>query len=236
MARTRNIRPGFFSNELLGDLHPLTRLLFAGTWTLADREGRLLDRPKKIKAEVLPYDNHNPDKALAQLADCGFIIRYEVDGERYIQVANWRKHQHPHPREEVSKIRPPEGYASDAGANPGDSIQDDESRPLGAPPDTDPAGLVAFPSRSFNAPNGAETPPTPPDEQGGQQTRRRTRRRSEPEPKTPRRVSPEDAMQLGCSDHADHWTAGCDSCVSRRDASIAASRDFLQAVLNGSHR
>ena len=40
MARSRNIKPGFFSNEHLAELDFATRLLFIGMWTEADREGR----------------------------------------------------------------------------------------------------------------------------------------------------------------------------------------------------
>jgi hypothetical protein len=49
MARSRNIKPGFFTNDELAECHPLGRLLFAGLWTIADKEGRLDDRPKKLK-------------------------------------------------------------------------------------------------------------------------------------------------------------------------------------------
>ena len=49
MARARNIKPGFFKNEFLAEMPCEVRLLFIGLWTLADREGRLEDRPKRIK-------------------------------------------------------------------------------------------------------------------------------------------------------------------------------------------
>ena len=61
MARARNIKPGFFDNEILGELPALTRLLFIGLWCLADREGRLQDRPKRIKKELLGYDDVTAD-------------------------------------------------------------------------------------------------------------------------------------------------------------------------------
>jgi hypothetical protein len=48
MARSRNIKPGFFTNDELAECHPLGRLLFAGLWTIADKRG-LDDRPKKLK-------------------------------------------------------------------------------------------------------------------------------------------------------------------------------------------
>ena len=69
MARSRNIKPGFFLNDELAECDPLARLLFAGLWCIADREGRLEDRPKRIKAEVLPYDDCDVDELLNQLAE-----------------------------------------------------------------------------------------------------------------------------------------------------------------------
>ena len=107
MARSRNIKPGFFLNDKLAECDPLARLLFAGLWCIADREGRLEDRPKRIKAEILPYDDCDVDKLLNQLAKQGFIIRYEIDDKRYIQISNFLKHQNPHIKEAASTIPPP---------------------------------------------------------------------------------------------------------------------------------
>lgn len=108
MARSRNIKPGFFLNDKLADVEPLGRILFAGLWCIADRKGRLEDRPRRIKAEVLPYDNCDLDDLLNQLVKHGFIIRYEVDGEAYIQVTNFMKHQNPHKNERDSEIPAPD--------------------------------------------------------------------------------------------------------------------------------
>jgi len=36
MARSRNIKPGFFSNEHLAEVDFATRLLFIGMWAEAD--------------------------------------------------------------------------------------------------------------------------------------------------------------------------------------------------------
>ncbi|MDI9733891.1 hypothetical protein QM259_16735 [Acinetobacter baumannii] len=52
MARSRNIKPSFFMNEDIIELPFEARLLFIGLWILADREGRLENRPKKIKMSV----------------------------------------------------------------------------------------------------------------------------------------------------------------------------------------
>ena len=104
MARARNIKPAFFQNEHLAECDPLARLLFAGLWTLADRLGKLEDRPKRIKAATLPYDECDADALLLQLAERGFIQRYCVGASRYILIVNFTKHQHPHAKEPESAI------------------------------------------------------------------------------------------------------------------------------------
>ncbi|EAZ1917375.1 hypothetical protein BZD31_22840 [Salmonella enterica] len=107
MARSRNIKPGFFTNDELAECSPYARLLFAGLWTIADKEGRLDDRPKKVKALVLPFDNVDCDELLQQLHQRKFINRYQVNGEGFIQISNWKKHQNPHCKEAASEIPAP---------------------------------------------------------------------------------------------------------------------------------
>lgn len=110
MSRLRTIKPGFFLDEELAECDPLARLLYAGLWTIADREGRLEDRPKRIKAECLPYDDGDGNVLLDQLARLRFIVRYTVDDVRYIAIPTWRKHQHPHVKEPASVIPAPDEY------------------------------------------------------------------------------------------------------------------------------
>lgn len=107
MARARNIKPGFFKNEDLAECSLAARLCFAGLWTLADREGRLEDRPKRIKAELFAFDSIEVEPLLRELERQGFIIRYEVDGQRFIQVSKFADHQTPHYTEKPSTIKPP---------------------------------------------------------------------------------------------------------------------------------
>ena len=108
MARARNIKPGFFCNDLLGECSPLARLLFIGLWTLADRKGRIEERPKRIRAELLPYDDDaDVDALLEELSKANFIVRYKVGEQSLIQVANFLKHQNPHKHEKDSELPPP---------------------------------------------------------------------------------------------------------------------------------
>ena len=105
--RARNIKPGFFRDEQLLQVPPLGRLLFAGLWCLADREGRLLDRPAQIKWDILPADDCDVNALLAELTMRGFIRRYTADGIRYIEVTRFLAHQRPHYKEKASVIPPP---------------------------------------------------------------------------------------------------------------------------------
>ncbi len=107
MARARNIKPNIMANETLGELPPLTRLLFIYLWMLADREGRIEDRPRRIAALALPFDTGaDVESMLSELAAAGFIGRYQADGLSCIQVLNFYKHQSPHVREQASGLPP----------------------------------------------------------------------------------------------------------------------------------
>jgi hypothetical protein len=112
--RARNVKPSLFKNEFLATSDPLNTIIFEGLWCMADKEGRLEDRPRKIHLEInagRAYEG--TEAALAWLAEQGFILRYAHGADRYIQVVNFHKHQNPHPREAESVIPAP-GLAIDA--------------------------------------------------------------------------------------------------------------------------
>lgn len=106
MPRMRTLKHGFFTNDQLADLPFETRLLFAGLWLLADKAGRILDRPRRIKGELFPYDDVDIDAMLCSLASKEFISRYEVDGTCCIEITKFLDHQRPHPNEPDSVIPP----------------------------------------------------------------------------------------------------------------------------------
>ncbi|MBF0311537.1 MAG: hypothetical protein HQL56_18655 [Magnetococcales bacterium] len=82
------------------------RLFFIGLWLAADREGRLEDRPRKLKAMIFPFDDCNVNEFLHDLEPRGFLARYNIEGEKFIQITNFSKHQTPHIREAASVIPP----------------------------------------------------------------------------------------------------------------------------------
>jgi hypothetical protein len=113
VPRQRILSPSFFKDEDMAECAVQAQLCFIGMLTLADREGRLEDRPRWIRAELFPYCDSVPmDDILVELSsprNCSpgsFIQRYEVDGRKYIQICNFLKYQKPHPREAASKIPP----------------------------------------------------------------------------------------------------------------------------------
>ena len=125
MARIRYLKPDFFSDEDVAELSFPARLLFQGLWTLADREGRLEDRPAWIRVLIFPYDN---EIAIGELLNelCkprkhspgAFIERYTVGEQRFIQIRNFAKHQKPH-HKEASSVIPPPASPGKVGADPG---------------------------------------------------------------------------------------------------------------------
>ena len=99
MARARNIKPSFFTNEQVADNCPLGRLLFIGLWTLADYKGDLEWKEKTIKIQILPWDNCDLKNIAINLDKSG-LIRFYSDGEKiYINIPNFVKHQNPHKNE-----------------------------------------------------------------------------------------------------------------------------------------
>lgn len=99
MARARNIKPSFFTNDELSELNPLARLLFIGMWTVADYKGCFEYKPKRLKVQLLPYDECNVEELTINLEKSGFIAIYTVQGQQYGKVINFEKHQNPHKNE-----------------------------------------------------------------------------------------------------------------------------------------
>lgn len=161
MARARNLKPSFFTNDILAEVPALGRLLFQGLWCVADREGRLADRPRKLKAEILPYDDCDVEAMLCMLSERGFIQRYQADGERFIQVVNFAKHQNPHIKESASSIPAPDKHSAStvqapeiperAGLNPESPLLNPDSLledvpPVPAAPARQPKRATALPA------------------------------------------------------------------------------------------
>jgi hypothetical protein len=109
--RSRLLKPNFFRDEDLASLEPLAQLLFAGLWCVADRDGRLENRPRLIRSDVFPTRDDVTSNDVARwidaLVNIHVIVRYEVDGKSYLQVKNFNKHQKISPKEARSTLPAP---------------------------------------------------------------------------------------------------------------------------------
>lgn len=118
MSRIRSLKPGFFTDADLAEVPALHRILFAGLWCQADREGRLEDKPRELKVKILPFDQLDVHQALDDLHRRGFILRYQVDGRRLIWVVAFKDHQRPHKDEKASEIPAPPPFAGNFPGEP----------------------------------------------------------------------------------------------------------------------
>lgn len=109
MPRIRTIKPSFFQSDDVSALPLRARLTWIGLWTHCDDAGRTKDHARLIKAAIWPLDNvslADVEEDLVTLAGHGRIVRYEVDGQRYLEITNWSEHQAIN-RPTPSKIPPP---------------------------------------------------------------------------------------------------------------------------------
>lgn len=145
MARSRNIKPGFYKNEDLAECSIWARFIFPGLWMLADRQGRLEDRPKRIKGELLPFDSQDVEPLLHELASkkdsqgIAFIVRYKNSDGAFIQISKFLTHQSPHYSEKSSVIKPPifpELCGHDEGLKPENSEKTPIIKRGSQPPDS----------------------------------------------------------------------------------------------------
>lgn len=96
MARIRTIKPEFPQSESMGRVSREARYCFILLWTIADDEGRLRGSSRMLASLLYPYDDDAPKKIdgwLNELDREGCIIRYEADGNAYIQICKWLIHQ-----------------------------------------------------------------------------------------------------------------------------------------------
>ena len=107
MARIRYIKPSFFDHEGLATVSAYARLAFQGLWLHADREGRLKDTPTRLRVRIFPYESAlDFNLFISELESIGVVVRYVVEGERYLFLPGFSEHQRPHPKEPISTLPP----------------------------------------------------------------------------------------------------------------------------------
>lgn len=91
------------------------RVAYAGLWCAADREGRFKWEPRRLGAQILPYDGIDFSRVLDALFTRGFLVQYRVGDVTFGAIPSWRKHQIINNRERSSEIPSPvDGQEVDA--------------------------------------------------------------------------------------------------------------------------
>jgi len=97
MARSRILKPEFWSDEKLALVPREARLTFAGLWTCSDDYGVTKGHPAWLKAQLFPYDVDLPIEEfgawLADLERIGVIDPFTADGESFFYIRNFSDHQ-----------------------------------------------------------------------------------------------------------------------------------------------
>ncbi|MDA8126203.1 MAG: hypothetical protein M0009_13575, partial [Deltaproteobacteria bacterium] len=97
MARSRILKPEFWSDEKLALVPREARLAFAGLWTCSDDYGVTKGHPAWLKAQIFPYDVDltlaDFQKWLADLERIGVIDPFTADGESFFFIRNFADHQ-----------------------------------------------------------------------------------------------------------------------------------------------
>nr|PZN74899.1 MAG: hypothetical protein DIU56_17230 [Pseudomonadota bacterium] len=108
MPRIRTIKPELAKHELMFDAEIETGLPLRFAWvmlfTVCDREGRFLWRPRTLKSDILPYDDVDFSRVLDAWLTRGFVVRYRVGNAWYGWIPTFKKHQVINPREAASTL------------------------------------------------------------------------------------------------------------------------------------
>ena len=93
----RMIYAKIWTSEQFGKLSDKAKLLFVGSITLADDDGRLRGNPAYLRGQVFPYDESISVMEVLQFRNevqkSGLIELYSVDECEYIQHPKWKEYQ-----------------------------------------------------------------------------------------------------------------------------------------------
>ena len=108
MGRIRTVKPEIAKHEVLFDAEADTTLPLRFAWvmlfTVADREGRFQWQPRRLKADILPYDDLDFSRVLDAWLTRGLVVKYRV-GDAWIGwIPTFRKHQVINNREAASEL------------------------------------------------------------------------------------------------------------------------------------
>ncbi len=97
MARIRTIKPEIWQDPKIGTLSHGGRLTYIGLITQADDDGRLEYHPRMLRSRLFLWDDDVTDDTVdgwvAEVEATGMIRRYSRNGNTYVDIPNYPKHQ-----------------------------------------------------------------------------------------------------------------------------------------------
>jgi hypothetical protein len=109
--RIRTIKPEFFTHDGIFEAEEETglplRLAYIGLWCAADREGRFRWEPRRLRVQILPYDDVDFSRVLDALTTRGFLVKYASEGREFGAIPSFPRHQIINNRERESELPEP---------------------------------------------------------------------------------------------------------------------------------
>ncbi len=122
----RILKESICTSESINMLSPFEETVFYRLIVSCDDFGRFDGRAAIIRARLFPLKSvtdKQVDDAVEKLRTVGMVVRYEVDGKAYVQLAAWDSHQQR--RAQKSKYPSPVADTSLAGAINCNQLQSD---------------------------------------------------------------------------------------------------------------
>lgn len=92
-GRIRTIKPEILSDAKAARLSDAAWRLWVSSWTLADDEGRLPGDPVWLSGQVFWATARDCQELIGELERAGIVRRYVVNGDPFIEIINWKRHQ-----------------------------------------------------------------------------------------------------------------------------------------------
>lgn len=93
-GRIRTIKPEILDDEKTARLSHLGWRTFVSMMLLADDYGNMRAAPQYLQAQIMwGRPDGDISDAIGELEDAGLVLRYEVNGQEYLNISGWHKHQ-----------------------------------------------------------------------------------------------------------------------------------------------
>jgi hypothetical protein len=111
---SRTLEPSIWRDDFFISLATLERLIWIGLiTTVADDQGRMLNNPLLVRADLFPLDNIESGEisaALDKFVQAGKLHAYRAEGKELLQIVNWWKYQKASAWMGLSKYPAPEHW------------------------------------------------------------------------------------------------------------------------------